>query len=135
MSESKHTPDVLSELREAAARKWQGDPEAQRAGLFARAADELERLRADLAAMTADRDSWADQAEQRVADWDDEQRRCAGALKDLAAERRKVQALEAWQRAIVHAHASGIVQSGDGSGYVDMLLAARAALAATEGGA
>lgn len=37
--------DVLGELREAAARKWQGDPAAQRAGLFARAAAEIDRLR------------------------------------------------------------------------------------------
>lgn len=37
--------DVLDELREAAARKWQGDPAAQRAGLFARAAAEIDRLR------------------------------------------------------------------------------------------
>ena len=38
---------VLAELKSAAARKWQGDPAAQRAGLFARAAAEIERLTAD----------------------------------------------------------------------------------------
>lgn len=41
--------DVLDELREAAARKWQGDPAAQRAWLFARAADEVDELRRKLA--------------------------------------------------------------------------------------
>lgn len=40
--------DVLDELRDAAARKWHGDPAAQRAGLFARAADEVLRLRVTL---------------------------------------------------------------------------------------
>jgi len=39
--------DVLDELREAAARKWAGDPAAQRAGLFARAAEEVDALRKD----------------------------------------------------------------------------------------
>ena len=34
---------VLAELQDAAARKWQGDPAAQGAGLFARAAAEIER--------------------------------------------------------------------------------------------
>ena len=33
---------VLAELQDAAARKWQGDPAAQGAGLFARAAAEME---------------------------------------------------------------------------------------------
>jgi hypothetical protein len=40
--------DILAELRYAAARKWIGDQSAQRAGLFARAADEIEYLRANL---------------------------------------------------------------------------------------
>ena len=35
---------VLAELKSVAARKWQGDPAAQRSGLFARAAAEIERL-------------------------------------------------------------------------------------------
>jgi hypothetical protein len=34
---------VLAELQDVAARKWQGDPAAQQAGLFARAATEIER--------------------------------------------------------------------------------------------
>ena len=34
---------VLKDLQDAAARKWQGDPAAQGAGLFARAAAEIER--------------------------------------------------------------------------------------------
>ena len=38
---------VLADLKSVAARKWQGDPAAQRAGLFARAAAEIERLTAD----------------------------------------------------------------------------------------
>ena len=42
--------DVLVALRAAAARKWQGNPAAQRAGLFARAADEIERLYANIVA-------------------------------------------------------------------------------------
>lgn len=37
--------DILADLQAAAARKWRGDPAAQRAGLFARAAAEIERLR------------------------------------------------------------------------------------------
>lgn len=36
---------VLADLRTAAARKWQGNQAAQQAGLFARAAAEIERLR------------------------------------------------------------------------------------------
>lgn len=54
---SKHTPDVLSELRQAAARKWQGDPAAQQAGLFARAAAEVERLKSALTKISGIRDS------------------------------------------------------------------------------
>lgn len=38
--------DILEELQAAAARKWQGDPAAQQAGLFSRAAAEIETLRA-----------------------------------------------------------------------------------------
>lgn len=52
--------DVLAELRAAASRKWQGDPAAQRAGLFARAAAEVEELRRDLAENEALRDRMAD---------------------------------------------------------------------------
>jgi hypothetical protein len=37
---------------------------------MAEAASELESLERELATMTADRDSWRDQASQRVADWD-----------------------------------------------------------------
>lgn len=121
VSQSKHTPDVLSELREAAARKWQGDPEAQRAGLFARAAAEVERLRADLAAMTADRDSWADQAEQRVADWD--------------AERRKVEALRKAGGAVVARWDSPRWEWAQQGPTADLIAELRAALAATEGAA
>lgn len=40
---------VLADLDTAAARKWQGDPDAQRAGLFARAAAEIRRLQAPAA--------------------------------------------------------------------------------------
>lgn len=40
--------DVLDDLNAAAAAKWRGNPSAQRAGLFARAADEVSRLRAAL---------------------------------------------------------------------------------------
>lgn len=80
MDESKYTPDVLTDLREAAARKWQGDPEAQRAGLFARAADEVERLRAENA---------------ELRQWEEThisvRRRDTQALAEL---RRKVEALE-----------------------------------------
>lgn len=43
-------PDVLDDLRVAATRKWQGDPDAQQCGLFARAAAEIETLRGALAA-------------------------------------------------------------------------------------
>lgn len=52
--------DVLDELRDAAARKWKGDPAAQRAGLFARAAAEVEDLRRDLAENEALRERMAD---------------------------------------------------------------------------
>ena len=52
--------DVLDELRAAAARKWQGDPAAQRAGLFARAAAEVEELRRDLEENEALRERMAD---------------------------------------------------------------------------
>ena len=52
--------DVLDELREAAARKWRGDPAAQRAGLFARAADEVQHLREEVAELDALRDRLAD---------------------------------------------------------------------------
>ena len=38
----------MADLQRAAARKWQGDPACQQAGLFARAATEIERLRAAL---------------------------------------------------------------------------------------
>lgn len=41
--------NVLADLKEAAARKWAGCVAAQRAGLFARAATEIEDLRRDLA--------------------------------------------------------------------------------------
>ena len=40
--------DVLDDLKAAAARKWRGDPACQQAGLFARAADEIARLRVKL---------------------------------------------------------------------------------------
>lgn len=40
--------DVLPDLQRAASRKWQGDPTCQQAGLFARAAREIERLRTDV---------------------------------------------------------------------------------------
>jgi hypothetical protein len=40
--------DVLKDLQRAASRKWRGDPACQQAGLFARAAAEIERLRAAL---------------------------------------------------------------------------------------
>lgn len=53
--------DVLDELHEAAARKWQGDPAAQRAGLFARAAAEIERLRL----VAADAERWAAECNRR----------------------------------------------------------------------
>lgn len=52
--------DVLDELRTAAARKWNGDPAAQRAGLFARAAAEVEDLRRNLAEGDALRERMAD---------------------------------------------------------------------------
>ena len=52
--------DVLEELQRAAARKWTGDPNAQRAGLFARAAAEVEELRRDLAENAALRERMAD---------------------------------------------------------------------------
>jgi hypothetical protein len=52
--------DVLDELRAAAARKWQGDPAAQRAGLFARAADEVQHLREEVAELDALRNRLAD---------------------------------------------------------------------------
>ena len=52
--------DVLDELRAAAERKWQGAPAAQRAGLFARAAAEVEALRRDLAENDALRERMAD---------------------------------------------------------------------------
>ena len=38
---------ILAELQTAAARKWQGDPACQQAGLFWRAVVELERLTAE----------------------------------------------------------------------------------------
>lgn len=38
--------DVLADLQRAASRKWQGNQACQQAGLFARAAAEIERLRA-----------------------------------------------------------------------------------------
>ena len=41
--------DVLIDLQNAAAHKWNGSPAAQRAGLFQRAVDEIVRLRALLA--------------------------------------------------------------------------------------
>lgn len=57
--------DVLDELRDAAERKWQGNPDAQRAGLFARGADEIERLRVAL-----DRAALAlENAQDTIADW------------------------------------------------------------------
>jgi hypothetical protein len=40
--------DVLTELEAAAARKWHGNPSAQQAGLFPRAAAEIRRLRTAL---------------------------------------------------------------------------------------
>ena len=52
--------DVLAELRAAAARKWAGDPAAQRAGLFSRAAAEIEDLRRDLDENAALRERMAD---------------------------------------------------------------------------
>lgn len=52
--------DVLAELRAAAARKWSGDPAAQRAGLFSRAAAEIENLRSDLDENAALRERMAD---------------------------------------------------------------------------
>jgi len=52
--------DVLDELRAAAARKWAGDPAAQRAGLFSRAAAEIEDLRRDLDENAALRERMAD---------------------------------------------------------------------------
>ena len=52
--------DVLDELRAAAARKWAGDPAAQREGLFSRAAAEIEDLRRDLAENEALRARMAD---------------------------------------------------------------------------
>lgn len=41
---------MLADLKRAAAAKWRGDSAAQQWGLFARAAAEIERLRAELAA-------------------------------------------------------------------------------------
>ena len=38
--------DVLADLKRAAERKWRGNPACQQAGLFARGAAEIERLRA-----------------------------------------------------------------------------------------
>ena len=72
------TRDVLDELRDAAARKWQGDPAAQRAGLFARAAAELADLRRDLkeaeaqaaAMVAAERERCATLCEANSAKWD-----------------------------------------------------------------
>lgn len=52
--------DVLADLNEAAARKWTGNVAAQRAGLFARAAAEIEDLRRDLAENEALRERMAD---------------------------------------------------------------------------
>ena len=47
------TDDVLTLLKEAAARKWQGNSTAQGAGLFARAAAEIEQLRTYAEALNA----------------------------------------------------------------------------------
>ncbi|MFN8993292.1 MAG: hypothetical protein ACK5X3_06470 [Pseudomonadota bacterium] len=52
--------DVLDELRAAGTRKWAGDPAAQRAGLFSRAANEIEDLRRDLDENAALRERMAD---------------------------------------------------------------------------
>jgi len=40
--------DIVKRLRKAAARKWQGNEPAQRHGMFAQAADEIERLRVEV---------------------------------------------------------------------------------------
>ena len=53
-------PDILDELKRAAARKWAGNPQAQRAGLLARAAAEIEDLRRDLAENEALRERMAE---------------------------------------------------------------------------
>lgn len=82
-------------------------------------AAEVERLRADLAAMTADRDSWADQAEQRVADWD--------------AERRKVEALRKAGGAVVARWDSPRWEWAQQGPTADLIAELRAALAATKG--
>lgn len=74
--------DILADLEQAAARKWAGDPDAQRAGLFARAAVEVRRLRARVLELEAvhedasgaileERERWAKlriTAEQALAD-------------------------------------------------------------------
>ncbi len=52
--------DVLADLRAAASRKWTGNPAAQAAGLFARAAAEIEDLRRDLAENEALRERMAE---------------------------------------------------------------------------
>jgi hypothetical protein len=53
MSDSRPLPerDVLPDLQDAAARKWKGNPECQQAGLFARAAAEVLRLRVAMSHM------------------------------------------------------------------------------------
>jgi hypothetical protein len=51
--------DVLDDLKRAAAAKWRGDPAAQQWGLFARAAAEIETLRA---ALEAAHRMWNEQA-------------------------------------------------------------------------
>jgi acyl-CoA reductase-like NAD-dependent aldehyde dehydrogenase len=84
--------DVLDELREAAGRKWQGDPAAQRAGLFARAATEVEELRRDLAEVEALRAALS-VVERRLREDTAPILRCVEAHGDDAAKR-------AWKGAV-----------------------------------
>ena len=49
--------DIIDDLKVAAAAKWKGNPAAQQAGLFPRAVAEIERLRAWLAIVKAERDA------------------------------------------------------------------------------
>lgn len=51
--------DILDDLKSAAARKWHGDPACQQAGLFARAAAEIEMLRSVLRECERELSRWS----------------------------------------------------------------------------
>ena len=98
--------DVLAELRAAAARKWAGDPAAQRAGLFSRAAAEIEDLRRDLDENAALRERLSDLLRRTAValrgpeppltrwSWHDLPERAAAAV----AEERERLAAACWER-------------------------------------